>query len=79
MRVYIEELDAETDAYRRSYNMKFLEIVTEIPRRKLKKGQHLGRQAHYHNFKISRVEQQDGEESKTTMEWRQVNIFSFCC
>jgi hypothetical protein len=49
----------------------FLQIVTEIPRRKLKKGQHLGRQAHYHNFRITRTDKEDAEESKTTLEWRQ--------
>jgi hypothetical protein len=36
LRVYIADLDAECEVFRKGYGLRFLEIVTEIPRRKFK-------------------------------------------
>ena len=37
----------------------------------MKKGQHLGRQAVYHDFKIAGIQPSSKEEQKSSMEWKQ--------
>ncbi len=55
LHVYIEELEAEAQRFKQAHGLRGVEFVTEAPRRRVKKGQPLGRQTTYKDFAITKV------------------------